>query len=243
MVKNDELTSNPAAEGFMLAESDEKAIALADDVMQAMGGRKNWEETRYIAWNFFGFRKLIWDKWTGNVRIENTKNDFKFLVNVHTLEGKIFKNGEEISQPDSLKKYLTMGKDIWINDSYWLAMPFKLKDTGVALKYIGKDTVMSKPSHVLELTFKDVGVTPQNKYHVYIDKDTKLVNQWAFYKNYEDEKPGFILPWQNYKQHGSIKLSGDRGPRQLTEIQVFKELPESIFTSLEPVDLSKYQAI
>lgn len=30
---------NPAAEGFNEAESDAKAIAIADEVMEAMGGR------------------------------------------------------------------------------------------------------------------------------------------------------------------------------------------------------------
>ena len=50
---------NPAAEGFNLEASDEKAIALADEVMEAMGGRKNWDATRYIRWNFFGRRTLL----------------------------------------------------------------------------------------------------------------------------------------------------------------------------------------
>ena len=238
-----EVVSNPPAEGFNTTQSDERAIELADSTMLAMGGRNNWDKTRYIAWNFLGFRKLIWDKWTGNVRVENVQNDFKVLVNINTLEGKVFKNGEELTQADSLNKYLNRGKDIWINDSYWLVMPFKLKDSGVTLKYKGEEIVMDKPSYVLELTFQDVGVTPQNKYWVYIDKETKLVNQWAYFKSYEDEEPGFILPWKNYAQHGDIKLSGDRGPRQLTEIQVFEELPESVFTSLEDVNLNQYNAL
>ncbi len=235
--------SNPAANGFNEQASDTKAIALADSVMNAMGGREAWDKTRYIAWNFFGSRKLIWDKFTGNVRVENVENDFKVLVNVHTLEGKVFKNGEELSQPDSLKKYLTRGKNIWINDSYWLVMPFKLKDSGVTLKYLSEDTVMDVPSHVLQLTFEEVGVTPENKYLVSVDKNTNLVNQWAFYRKIDDEEPGFTLPWQDYKKHGDILLSGNRGVRELSEIKVFEELPESVFTELADVDLSKYKAL
>lgn len=237
------INGNPAADGFNEQASDAKAISLADVVMKEMGGRDAWDKTRYIAWNFLGFRTLIWDKWTGNVRIENVENDFKVLVNIHSLEGKVYKNGEELSQPDSLKKYLQRGKDIWINDSYWLVMPFKLKDSGVTLKYVSEDTVMDVPSHVLQLTFEEVGVTPENKYLVFVDKSTNLVNQWAFYRKFDDEKPGFTLPWQNYKKHGDILLSGDRGPRQLTDIMVFNELPITIFTELAEVDLSKYNAL
>jgi hypothetical protein len=122
-------------------------------------------------------------------------------------------------------------------------MPFKLKDSGVTLNYIGEDTVMDVQSDVLQLTFENVGVTPDNKYLVYIDKNTNLVNQWAFYKNVSDEKAGFILPWQNYQKHGDILLSGDRGPRQLTDIKVFESLPESIFTSFDVVDFNKYKAL
>ncbi|WP_020527212.1 hypothetical protein [Flexithrix dorotheae] len=233
------IKGNPPMEGFDATNSDPKAIEIADKVMKAMGGRENWDNTRYIAWNFLGFRKLLWDKFTGNVRVENQNNDLKILVNIHNMEGKVFKDGMEQTHPDSLSKYLKRGKEIWINDSYWLVMPFKLKDSGVTLKYLGIDTVMNNPSDVLELTFKEVGVTPQNKYHVFVDNQTNLVNQWAFYKNYDDEKPGFTLPWANYKEFGKIKLSGDRGPRQLSEIYVFETLPESYFTSFDPIDLSK----
>jgi hypothetical protein len=49
---------NPPAAGFDEAGSDAKAIQIADMAMEAMGGRKNWDKTRYIAWNFFGNRKL-----------------------------------------------------------------------------------------------------------------------------------------------------------------------------------------
>ena len=46
---------NPPAPGFNTADSDPKAIALADEVMAAMGGRANWDATRYITWRFFRF--------------------------------------------------------------------------------------------------------------------------------------------------------------------------------------------
>jgi hypothetical protein len=54
--------TNPAAEGFNESASDAKAIAIADEVMQAMGGRKAWDKTRYLSWKFFSFRQLTWDR-------------------------------------------------------------------------------------------------------------------------------------------------------------------------------------
>ncbi len=54
-------SANPPAPGFDEAGSDPKAVDLADVVMKAMGGRKAWDNTHLITWNFFGTRRLVWD--------------------------------------------------------------------------------------------------------------------------------------------------------------------------------------
>ena len=41
-------SANPHAEGFDLEGSDAKAIEIADAVMEKMGGRENWDNTRYL---------------------------------------------------------------------------------------------------------------------------------------------------------------------------------------------------
>ena len=61
---------NPPAEGFDLAGSDAEAIRIADRVMLAMGGREAWDSTRHLRWKFFGRRLHVWDKHTGDLRIE-----------------------------------------------------------------------------------------------------------------------------------------------------------------------------
>jgi hypothetical protein len=238
--KENDQSGNPAMEGFNTKDSDPKAVQIADSVMAAQGGRKNWDATRYIAWNFFGSRKLLWDKHTGDVRIENLKDDTKTLVNINTGKGQVFKNGAVVTHPDSLVKYLQQGKEAWINDSYWLVMPFKLKDSGVTLKYLGEEKLPTGQStYLLQLTYQNVGVTPENKYKVYVDKNTHLVVQWAFYKNSRDLVPAFVMPWLDYQTYGNIKLSGDRGQARITDIQVLEKVPETAFTSFDPVDLSK----
>ncbi|MCU0324048.1 MAG: hypothetical protein MUF45_02180 [Spirosomaceae bacterium] len=221
-------------------ESDPKAIELADKVMKALGGTKAWDNTRHITWNFFGSRRLVWDKWTGNVRVDNLRDGMTSLININTETGKIFKNGTEITQPDSVAKYVKRAKGAWINDSYWLVMPYKLRDDGVTLKYIGKEkTQDGKDAEVIQLTFKNVGNTPDNKYKVFIDPASNLVVQWQYFAKFTDEKPGFTLPWQNYKPYGKILLSGDRGERKLTDIKVFEALPDAIYQSFDKPDFSK----
>lgn len=230
---------NPAAEGFNSEASDEKAIALADSVMKAMGGRKAYDDLRYISWNFFGVRDLIWDKHTGRVRIDVPSKNTTYLVNVHSMEGKAFVDSAEITNPDSLKVYLQKAKSIWINDSYWLVMPFKLKDTGVTLNYSRVDTTMSGTvADVVALTFEGVGDTPDNKYEVYIDQADHLVKQWAYFEDAAQAEPSAVWPWDNYTSYKGVLLSADRsdakGPRN---VKVYNELPDEVFTSFNRPEL------
>lgn len=224
---------NPPAEGFDSINSDAKAIEWADAVMKAMGGRKKWDETHYLAWNFFGRRDLWWDKYTGNVRIESPNDSSIYLLNVNTGEGKISISGRELSDNDSLKRYLQRGKSIWINDSYWLVMPFKLKDSGVTLKYLREDSTLEmKPAHVLGMTFENVGDTPDNKYEVFITKSDSLVKQWAFYGTSTQDSASAIWPWDHYQSYNGLMLSSDRsddkGPHN---VRVYENLDSEAFSN------------
>lgn len=223
---------NPPAPGFDIEHSDPAAVELADSVMAAMGGRDNWDNTRFISWNFFGRRNLVWDKQQGDVRIESLPDSTVYLVNINDLKGRVRVKDQELTEPDSLKKMLEKAKSIWINDSYWLVMPFKLKDTGVTLKYLGEDTILTgEKCNVLELTFNNIGDTPENKYRVYVDLKDNLVKQWAYFKEASQDSASQIWPFDNYKRYGNILLSADRsdnrGPRN---VRIDEKLPRKVFT-------------
>lgn len=227
-------TLNPAAKGFNKTESDAKAIEIADSVMTAMGGWKNWNNTRYLKWNFFGRRTLLWDKKNGDVRIHIPEDSLQLLVNVDTKEGKVLEKGIEVSDAEALKEQLQKAYEIWVNDSYWLVMPFKLKDSGVTLKYVGEgQSTDGKEVEVIQLTFNEVGVTPENKYLVSVDKATNLVSEWSFFAQVADDTARFTTPWKDYQPYGKILLGGDRGKGQLTDIEVFEELPDGVFEGFE----------
>ncbi|MBT4792682.1 MAG: hypothetical protein HON90_14000, partial [Halobacteriovoraceae bacterium] len=66
---------NPAHVDFDLLHSDEKAIEIANKVMKSMGGRENWDNSKYLKWNFFGKRLHYWNKETGDIRIEIPNSD------------------------------------------------------------------------------------------------------------------------------------------------------------------------
>ena len=222
---------NPAAPGFDAAHSDVKAIEIADACMRAMGGRKAWDETACINWTFFGRRQLWWNKKTGMARIEWANRPLKIIVNLNDNTGKVLLDGVLQTHPDSLSKYLDIGKKVWVNDSYWLVFPYKLKDSGVTLRYLGETADSAgEAADKLELTFKGVGVTPDNKYYVWIEKSTHLVTQWAYFEKYTDENPKIINAWGDYQLCGKILLSAGRGERgTLKPLQVLDPIPAGLF--------------
>jgi hypothetical protein len=218
---------NPAAPGFNAEASDSMAIVIADSVMEAMGGRKNWDNTRYLSWNFFGRRVHTWDKWDGLNRIEFQNEDLIIEFNVNTKEGKVIQDGAEVIDEAEKAELLQRGYEIWVNDSYWLLMPFKMKDSGVTLTYLGEEeSPEGIPSYKLQLTFDEVGVTPQNKYHVFVDTTDYLVKHWMYFPEAEMEEPRISTVWADYQQHGEILLSGNRGRFQLSDIAVLDAWPE-----------------
>ena len=234
--------SNPPAQGFDAVGSDVRAIELADATMAAMGGREAWDRTRFVTWNFFGRRFHVWDRWTGEIRVESpslsAEESVVVTVNLETREGRAWVGGAPVTDAEMIEEHLERAYEAWINDSYWVFMPYKLKDTGVTLKYAGeKEMLDGRAAEVVELTFKDVGVTPENRYLVYVAKDSGLVEQWDFYGNTAETEPRFQTPWHEWKPYGEILLSGDRGERGITEIAVYDELPRTVFDSPEPTGL------
>lgn len=227
----------PAAEGFNAAASDEKAIRLADSIVKYHGGWEAYANTRFLTWDFFGVRKLSWDKQKRRVRIEAPKDNTLYLLDFsdeESLTGRVRRFGEEVTNTDSLQIFLKKAHSIWINDSYWLVHQFKLKDSGVTLKYGGEvriDPQGKRPCHILEMTFEEVGDTPGNKYRLYVDKATYRINTWQFFSSAGDEEPAMETPWKGYLPYGDIVLSDDRGGRfQLGPIGVNSVLNDKTFT-------------
>ncbi|MTB51465.1 hypothetical protein [Lewinella sp. W8] len=230
-----EAGENPAAEGFNMAASDPKAVAIADSIMKYHGGRAVWDKSRYLQWNFFGARKHYWDKQERRVRIEVPSENMVYLLDYSGDKpaGRVRKLGDEITTPDSLDYYLGRAFSMWMNDSYWLVQQFKLKDAGVTLKYAGDvrvDPKMNRPSYLIDQTFSEVGDTPGNRYRLYVDKTNFRINTWEFYRNAADQEPAIQTEWSDYKPYNGLMISSDRGGRfQLSEIAVSEKMPARLF--------------
>ena len=225
---------NPPSPGFNADGSDPRAIEIADQVMSTLGGRQNWDNTAIVKWRFFGRRLHVWNKHTGDLRYED--DNLTVLMNLTTQTGKAWEKGLPVENPDTLKAILADTQSRCINDSYWMFMPFKLKDSGVTLKYVAeRKSLAGESCDVLQLTFEGVGDTPENKYQVYVDKNSHLVVQWDFFQKASDPQPRFSTPWKNWERYGNILLSDSRGERGHSEIAVYQTLPASVWQDPAPV--------
>jgi len=208
--------------------SDPRAVSIAEDMVEALGGRAAWDRARVLEWNFFGRRSHVWDKWTGDYRLEDGTR--VVLMNLNTGVGRVFEGGVEVIAAETRTKELARAKSIWINDSYWLVMPYKLLDPGVTLRDGGQRKLASgAPADVVRVEFEAVGDTPKNAYDVFVSQDTRLVAEWSYFEDRSDAEPKLSSPWSGWQEFHGIRLCGDRGPkRSITDIAVRDEPPAKL---------------
>jgi len=235
-----------SAPGTRAQTADTKATALADRVMQALGGVDAWNKTRYLRFDFAvdrGGKTAVrrshtWDKWTGRYRLEATTREgepYVVLLNINTKDGRAWLKGAEL-QGDQARNYLEQGYAAWVNDTYWLLMPYKMKDPGVSLAVDGEEKKGGEAWDKLRLTFDNVGLTPKDKYWAYVNRKTGLVDRWDYVLKGE-RKPPTTFTWQNWKKYGNLMLADDRrNPADGTRIyfpvlDVPGSLPDVLFSA------------
>jgi len=163
---------------------------VTHEMHTAMGGLDNWNNTRYVNFKFqVGqdgewrvSRSHLWDKWEGRYRLESTDNEglrSVALFNINTKQGKVYIDGEELPA-EQAQEHIDKAYGAYINDSYWLAMPWKWLEPGVNLKYDGEETVNGEVCDIVELSFDQVGLTPGDVYRAFVSKQSHLMTHWEY---------------------------------------------------------------
>ena len=208
-----------------------------------MGGTEAWAGTRYLRFEFFGFRLHHWDRDTGRYRLEGKTRDgeaYVVLMNLNDREkGRAWKDGKSLAG-EELDTWLANAWSAWVNDTYWLLMPYKLLDPGVHLSYDGEEALDGVQHHKLKLTFEGVGLTPGDTYWAWINQTTGLMTQWAYFlQDWEKGREPTVWRWLDWQRYGDIMLSprrqGAERQAELGQIAVFKDLPDAVFESPDAV--------
>lgn len=226
--------------GFDPAGSDPRAVEVARAVQRRLGGRAAWDEVGALHWEFFGARTLTWDRRRGRCRVEAPERTA--VVDLARGGGRAWDaDGREITLANERDEALEWARRAWVNDSYWLLMPLKMLDPGVRLHWVGEASgPAGRPARVVELTFDGVGDTPENRYRVWVDRETDLVTRWDFYADAHDPQPTLSTPWTGWRAYGDVWLSGGRGERSLDAITVYDDLSADALLAPEPFDPSAW---
>ena len=128
--------------------------AIADQVMTAMGGQKAWDDTHYLRFTFAGRRTHH----LGQVdRPPPARRDGPGRQEVRRPRKHQHPRGPPGWTASRWRatssEWLERGYGAWVNDTYWLLMPYKLQDPGVNLAYAGEETIDGKTYDKLDLTF------------------------------------------------------------------------------------------
>ena len=218
-------------------------------------GIEAWETLPYLRFDFAveggGQAQVVarnlWNRSTGAYRVElpDTANTV-IIVETNAsspgnVSGMAFQNGEEVTG-ETKADLLATGYQRLINDTYWLLAPLKVLDEGVNRSYVADS---SDAEHdVLHLTFGDVGLTPDDEYWLYVDKDTGQLDRWAFrLQSMADDAPPAVFDWTGYKTlnapGGEVRLAErhEGGSRAIltNNLSAPESVPDDAFTSPEPM--------
>lgn len=205
---------------------DPKGEEVARAMMQAMGGQEKWNAAHFVRFDFrvtregkaLGERSHLWDKWTGRYRLESKTKDGKsqvVLFNVNTRQGSAYADGRKLEGPDA-DKAVENAYGAFINDMYWLAMPWKWLDDGVNLKYIGEKKLGNDNCDVVELTFGKIGLTPGDTYQAYVSRSSHLMTHWEYVL--QDKQKG-AWDWE-YADVKGLKLPANHTNDKKMSIQM-----------------------
>jgi len=202
----------------------ERAAVIVDEMMHAMGGAAAWEKVRYLRFDWVVERegktvvhaRHLWDRYEGRYRVEwESREGEKLLAlfNVNTRAGRAFVNGQPARDEDE-QKYLDQAYGRFINDSYWLLMPWKLKDPGVKIEYAGETQLEGNACDMIKVSFESVGLTPGDHYWVYVNRKTHLMDRWAYFlEGYEGTAnlaKATPWSWTKWEMVGGIRLARDK---------------------------------
>jgi hypothetical protein len=205
------------------AFEDAEVTRIHTRMVETMAPNRGWERTRYLEFDWAvaradggppAIRSHRWDRWEGLARVENTLQDGRSLVAIFPTEapetGSVWINGIAVTDVEERETRLRSAYSTHINDSYWLIMPYKWTDPGVTVRYLGVEEELESGVRweKVELSFEEVGLTPQNVYRAWINSETGLMERWEHFRSAEASPSP--MNWEEWTGTGPLTLARNR---------------------------------
>lgn len=196
---------------------DSPADTLAREIWRAAGG-ESFEDVQELRFRFVvtqGDDEVFsathrWDRATDRDHVTWTDSEgrrFEALVDLDarmacgTIDGEIAAG--ETQQTLSEKAYAR-----WVNDAYWLVMPLKVLDPGVVRTLEEPREHDGERYQILRLSFEGVGLTPGDRYWLFVDPETSRVARWEMQLEGQ-EGPPKGMSWTDWRSVGPLTLAMD----------------------------------
>lgn len=180
-------------------ESADKGPQLATDLWKASGG-ESWAKVKEVHFTFvveqegkplFSARH-VWKVAAGTDEVKWTDK-----------QGKDHQVTAHLAAPPSDEEGKTAYAR-WVNDSYWLLAPLKIRDRGVKVEAGGPKDLKGVTCETVRLKFDTVGLTPDDQYVFYLDPQTKLPRAWDYIPKSGE---GMQATWEKYQTFGGLNLA------------------------------------
>lgn len=203
------------------ADVDRESEPVVRALTDAMGGLKVWESLPCFRFDFVSVRdgkevsryRHWWDKRNGRCRMEGPDGKGRNVTAVFGLadkKGVAFVDGIGESDSTRVAEIIEYGYERWVNDTYWVMMPFKLRDPGVKIRYSRPERTLQATYDVLEVTFvPGTGLTSDDHYWLYVNRATHLIDRWEYVLTGQKPPPGGSS-WEAWTNVGTVKLSLQR---------------------------------
>lgn len=209
----------PAPGAAPPAAIDAKSAPMVTALMDAMGGLDAWNRLPALRFDFVALRggkELVrrrhwWDKAHGRCRVEWTDEKGRPVAAVVNLADRTGRSctGGAADSDTLLQKHVEDAYAIWVNDTYWFAMPLKLHDNGVKIAYDRSEKRAGEEYDVLSLTFGNVGLTPKDHYWLFLNRKTHRIDRWQYVLQGQ-KPPPTAAAWGGWEKVGPVMLPMER---------------------------------
>jgi hypothetical protein len=208
-----------------------QADSVAYRVVEASGGLDAWQALPALRFEFGIERdgqqqvaaRHYWDKTQNRYRVEwpgGGDTTYVALFSSWPDSAAVYAGAEPL-EGAAAEEALTTARRRTINDTYWLLAPFKLFDPGVTRTYVPDSS--DATTDAIRLSFDDVGMTPGDRYWLFVDKATGQLQRWTFVLEGDTTPRSF--DWTAYQT-----LPGPDGPVYLSARKEAVGAPVAILT-------------
>ncbi len=239
---------------FDPSQSDEKAVGIADQVLKTIGG-ETFNKVRFLKFRHTKLqgeevreeRVHIWDRETRRSHLEapttRTRKPVVVILDHQTGQGQATIDGQPATG-ESGDKLIADARKYFNEDILWLVTPFRLKEPGAKLRYEGEKVAGPVAYDMITASFED---SPDVKYRFYVNRQTKMIDTLAFVLKGRNVTP-VAFDWADWTDVSGMKFSlrksqpGGEVQIVLDGVEVFSDLPDTVFTSPSPFDASSLTA-